>query len=94
MVLNNGKNDGFITRIDSLGNIKWTRQSGTIEDEDIQWSAIDKTGCGYITGSTTGIFKGNNYGKEDVFIVKFKSDGQMVWLKQFGTDSTDIGQGI
>jgi len=92
--VNYGKNDGFITRFDSFGNIKWTRQFGTIEDEDIQWSAIDKTGCAYITGSTTGILKGKNFGKEDVFIVKYNSDGQMVWLKQFGTDSTDIGKGI
>jgi hypothetical protein len=92
--INFGKNDGFITRIDSSGNIKWTKQFGTNEDEDIQWSAIDKTGCVYITGSTKGILKDKNFGKEDVFIVKFNSEGQMLWLKQSGTDSTDIGKGI
>lgn len=92
--INYGKNDGFITRIDSHGKIKWTKQFGTTEDEDIQWSAIDKAGCVYITGSTTGILKNKNFGKEDVFIVKYNSDGQMLWLKQFGTDSTDIGKGI
>lgn len=91
---NYGRNDGFITRIDSLGNINWSRQFGTNEDEDIQWSAIDNKGCVYITGSTTGVLKDGNFGKEDVFVVKYNSDGQMLWVKQFGTDSSDIGKGI
>jgi hypothetical protein len=92
--VNYGKNDGFITKFDSLGNIKWTKQFGTYEDEDIQWSAIDNKGNIYITGSTTGVLKDKNFGKEDVFVVKYNSDGQMIWLQQFGTDSTDIGKGI
>jgi hypothetical protein len=92
--VNYGKNDGFITKIDSFGTIKWTKQFGTNEEEDIQWSAIDKIDCIYITGSTTGILNDKNFGKEDVFIIKYNSDGQMLWLKQYGTDSTDIGKGI
>lgn len=92
--VNYGKNDGFITKIDSSGNTKWTRQFGTSEDEDEQWSAIDNTGCVYITGSTRGALAGKNQGKEDVFVVKYNPDGKMLWAKQFGTDSTDIGKGI
>jgi hypothetical protein len=92
--VNYGKNDGFVTKIDSLGNIKWSKQFGTNEDEDIQWSAIDNNGFVYITGSTTGVLKENNFGKEDVFIVKYNPDGKLMWSKQFGTDSTDIGKGI
>jgi len=36
-----GQNDGFITRIDSLGNTVWTKHFGSDGNEDIQWSAID-----------------------------------------------------
>ncbi|HEY3389855.1 MAG TPA: SBBP repeat-containing protein, partial [Prolixibacteraceae bacterium] len=91
---NSGKNDGFISKVDSLGNFKWTKQFGTDGDEDTQWSAIDNTGCIYITGSTTGVLKDKNFGKEDIFLVKYNPDGKMLWAKQFGTDSTDIGKGI
>jgi hypothetical protein len=91
---NYGKNDGFITKIDSLGNNIWTRQFGSDGEEDIQWSAIDNTGCVYITGSTTGILNNKNFGKEDIFIVKYNPQGEMEWEKQFGTDSTDIAKGI
>lgn len=91
---NFGKNDGFITKIDSLGNSIWTKQFGTSEDEDILWSAIDGKGSVYITGSTKGALSGKSFGKDDVFVVKYNPDGQMEWAKQFGTDSTDIGCGI
>jgi Beta-propeller repeat len=91
---NYGQNDGFITKIDSLGNIIWSRQFGSDGDEDIQWSAIDNTGCVYITGSTTGALKGINFGNEDFFIVKYNPGGELEWEKQFGTDSTDIAKGL
>lgn len=91
---NFGKYDGFLTKIDSSGNILWSRQFGTPEEEDIQWCAIDKSGSVYITGSTTGILNNKNFGKEDIFVIKYGSDGQLLWSNQFGTDSTDVGKGI
>lgn len=91
---NFGKNDGFITKIDSLGNFVWAKQFGTSEDENILWSAIDNKGCVYITGSTKGALSDENFGKEDLFVVKYNPDGQMTWAKQFGTDSTDVGNAI
>ena len=91
---NFGRNDGFITMIDSSANTTWSRQFGTDGDEDIQWSAIDNKGCVYITGSTTGVFDGKHFGKEDIFIIKYNPLGEVEWKKQFGTDSTDIAKGI
>ncbi|MDP4209711.1 MAG: SBBP repeat-containing protein [Bacteroidota bacterium] len=91
---NIGKTDGFITKIDSLGNTKWSRQFGTDQDEDVQWSAADSKGNVYITGTTKGDLAHQNSGKDDVFVIKYSPDGQMVWTKQFGSDSTDIATGI
>jgi hypothetical protein len=91
---NFGKNDGFIMKIDSLGEKVWSRQFGTSEEEDTQWSAIDNKGCVYITGSTTGVLKDKNFGKEDIFIVKYTPSGEMEWSKQFGTEATDVAKGI
>jgi len=79
----NGKNygnyDGFITQIDSSGDVKWISQFGTAENEDVRWSAIDNSGCVYLTGSTEGSLTGENFGKEDIFIVKYSKDGKMIW---------------
>ena len=86
---NYGKTDGFITKIDSLGNTNWSRQFGSAEDEDIQWSAIDSKGNIYITGFTKGVLNTKNYGKEDIFVIKYSPDGRKDWTKQIGSDSTD-----
>ncbi len=91
---NYGRNDGFLTKIDSLGNTIWTRQFGSDEEEDILWSAVDNAGCIYITGSTSGILNNKKFGKEDIFVVKYNPQGEMEWVRQFGTDSTDIARGI
>jgi hypothetical protein len=91
---NLGQNDGFITKIDSSGSTLWTRQFGSEGDEDVQWSAIDNKSFVYITGSTTGVLNNKNFGKEDIFVVKYDMDGNLEWTKQFGTDSTDIVKGI
>jgi hypothetical protein len=91
---NYGKNDGFLTKIDSSGNILWARQFGTPGEEDVQWCAMDNLGGIYLTGSTTGDLNGKNSGKEDVFVVKYNSEGKLLWAKQFGTDSTDIARSI
>lgn len=91
---NLGRNDGFLTRIDNSGNIIWTRQFGTSGEEDIQWSALDHNGNIYITGSTTGILNEKSFGKEDIFVIKYNPDGDMLWTRQFGTDSIDIAKGI
>ncbi len=91
---NMGKSDGFLIKIDSLGNTILTRQFGSAGDDDIQWSAIDNNGSVYITGFTTGILGSKNFGREDIFIVKYTSNGDMEWIRQFGTDSTDVAKGI
>jgi hypothetical protein len=91
---NSGMNDGFLTRIDSAGNTLWTRQFGSEGDEDVQWSAIDETGCVYITGSTTGSLADKQFGREDIFVVKYNPEGEIIWKRQFGTDSTDVAKGI
>jgi hypothetical protein len=91
---NEGLNDGYIIKIDSLSNTVWTRQFGTPQNDDVQWSAIDEKGCVYIAGITAGSMEGKNRGKEDIFVVKYNPDGRLAWTKQFGTDSTDMAQGI
>ncbi|MFN8241421.1 MAG: SBBP repeat-containing protein [Bacteroidales bacterium] len=92
--INKGRNDGFIIKLDGSGKVIWQSQFGSVDDEDVQWSAIDESGNIYVTGFTTGSLSGKNHGREDLFIAKYTPSGDLSWLKQFGTDSTDIAKSV
>jgi hypothetical protein len=89
-----GKTDGFVTKFDSIGNLIWTKQFGTSKDDIINWLAIDVKGNLYVTGYTNGILNEKNFGNEDLFVAKFDTKGTIEWQKQYGTDSTDVGNKI
>jgi|ERR1035437_3490454 hypothetical protein len=91
---NHGKTDGYVTKIDSIGNIVWTKQFGSGEDDKVNWLAMDKKGNLYAVGTTKGILHDKNYGHEDIMVVKLDNSGNIEWQKQYGTDSTDIGNSI
>ncbi len=86
---NFGKNDGFIVKIDSAANMLWSKQIGSVGDDELSHAAVDKSGNIYATG-----FIEVNGKNKDVLVIKLDGDGNIVWQKQFGTDSTDIGGNI
>jgi hypothetical protein len=86
-----GKTDGFVSKFDSMGNTVWTKQFGTAESDNIAWLTSDQSGNAYVTGCTNGVFGEKNFGKEDIIVVKFDTMGNIEWQKQYGSDSTDVG---
>ena len=69
--------DLFIVKYDDAGNKLWTRQTNWGVDVYTKGIAIDASGNIYITGKTRGALDGKPFaGSEDIFIVKYNSDGQ------------------
>jgi len=89
-----GKTDGFVSKYDSTGNTLWIKQFGTSEDDKINWLALDRIGNVYVTGYTNGLLSEKNFGKEDIIVAKFDTNGNVEWQKQYGSDSTDVGNMI
>jgi hypothetical protein len=87
---NFGKFDGFISKFDSLGNVIWTKQFGTNDDDKFSWLAIDNFNNLYITGQTKGLFANKKFGNDDIIVLRLDTAGNVIWQKQFGSDSTDI----
>ena len=91
---NQGSQDAFIVKYDSGGTVQWTRQTGSASSDLAVDVAVDGSGNSYITGYTYGDLGGPNQGGLDAFIVKYDSDGAQQWIRQFGTNSPDCGNGI
>ncbi len=75
-----GNYDAFLTKLDPSGTFLWTRQIGTERHDDGYAVAMDPEGNCVVAGS---------YDRDDqfngaVFVAKFTSAGQRLWLQRFG----------
>jgi autotransporter-associated beta strand protein len=65
-----GDADAFVREYDTNGNEHWTRQFGTVAEDDILGVAVDASGL-YVAGVTKGTFPGQtSAGDYDAFVAK------------------------
>lgn len=88
---NNGSDDFWVVRLDSLGNIIWQKSLGGSSIDASQCIKQTTDGgyivCGY-TFSNNGDVSGN-HGNYDAWIVKFNSLGTIIWQKTLGGTNND-----
>ena len=95
-----GGNDGFLAKYDVNGKIVWVKDFGTASgSEKGRAIAVSPSGDVYITGNfSTSTDFGNitltSNGGNDIFIVKYDTDGDVIWAKKAGGPSQDRGYGI
>jgi hypothetical protein len=98
-----GSADIFIMKSDENGNFIWVKQIGSTDFDEGTSVAEDKSGSVYITGyfADTADFDpgaGNNNltssGYSDIFIQKLDTNGDLIWVKQIGGSSYDIGYAV
>lgn len=94
-----GISDIFVARYDNKGNLLWVRQAGGASFDHGYSAAADQLNNVYVTG----YFKGTagfgdtsvtSYGDHDIFIAKYNSNGELIWLKQAGGSYWDYGYAI
>ncbi len=80
-----GNRDLILGKYDSQMNPIWTKQIGnvgtTLSATDI---AVDTNDNVYVTGNTNRNYPRALTGKEDLFLIKFDSNGNQIWSKQKG----------
>ncbi|WP_417264985.1 SBBP repeat-containing protein [Brumimicrobium sp.] len=92
----------FISKVDANGNFLWTKELGdTGVGLDIGYSIItDNDGNNYTIGQfqntvdfDPGPGEHNLTAMNDIFVLKLNSNGEFVWVKQFGSSSNGYGSG-
>jgi hypothetical protein len=82
--------DAFLAKFDSAGNLLWVRQFGSSRDDFAHGLAVDGEGNIYVSGGTGGTLPGQtSFGLEDIFLAKYDRNGNLLWLRQFGTSTND-----
>jgi hypothetical protein len=86
---NIGNTDAFIAQYTREGDLIRLHQFGTAQAENVSNIIIDSNENIYISGTSHGNIVGKNNGKSDVFIMKLDKNWDVIWEKQFGTNSWD-----
>lgn len=92
---NAGAEDAFIAKYDTNGNKIWVKLLGTTSADYGRGVSLDNSGNLFVVGYTSGDLGGNiNAGFEDIFIAKFDSNGNNLWVRLLGSAGKDVGLGI
>ncbi|GAB4196085.1 MAG: hypothetical protein Fur006_43190 [Coleofasciculaceae cyanobacterium] len=92
---NEDSRDALIAKYDSLGNLLWTKQFGTSSTDSIYGIATDNQGNFYVVGFTEGDLAAPKQAEvSDTWLAKYDSDGNQLWIQQFGEASISQGFSI
>ncbi|NOQ71811.1 MAG: T9SS type A sorting domain-containing protein [Crocinitomix sp.] len=96
----NGASDIFVMKLDSLGNLIWSRSMGGGDADRGISLDMDNEGNVYATGffqdtvdfdPGVGSFELISEGGIDVFVVKLDNDGEFIWANAYGGTANDAG---
>jgi beta-propeller repeat-containing protein len=95
-----GGYDIFVAKYDSTGSAVWAASAGGPDFDDYGLAiAADSSGNSYVTGAFSGqaTFGTNtlsNLGGSDIFIAKYDTAGNLLWVQQAGGVSLNSGRSI
>jgi len=82
--------DFYATKIDTLGNVVWTRRYGGAHNEYACAAMVTPDGGCTIAGSTYSFGAGSG----DIFLVRIDTLGDTIWTKYYGGDGYDVAYSI
>ncbi|MFN5183499.1 MAG: T9SS type A sorting domain-containing protein [Bacteroidota bacterium] len=100
ILLGKGNKDILVAKFDSLGNYLWARTAGSPFRDEAKSVICDSMGNVYVTGmfSDTVDFGGitliSPNGYFDMFLAKYDTNGNIVWVKQGSSDYDEVGWGV
>jgi len=88
-----GTHDGFVSKFDRDGNLLWTKQLGTPDDDFATAVAADPKGNVFVAGSVSWEYYDEEhyvkYSFKYAFIKAFDPSGNLLWTWQFDPKTTE-----
>lgn len=95
----NGTSDLFIIKCDTSGTVLWSKSAEGLYSDFITGIAVDSSGNSYVAGSydsptitfgSTLLINNSTGADDDMFIVKYDTNGSIIWAKSVGGTYDDI----
>ena len=98
-LVSSGASDIFITKLDSDGNWQWAKKAGSASSDIGNAISTDEDGNCFVVGyyQSTASFGESSHissGSYDMFVAGMDTNGNWLWSKSAGGNSTDIAYGI
>ena len=98
VIVNHGRMDYWIVKLDAKGKIVWQKTFGGSEDEEARSIEITSDGgyiaAGYSYSIDGDISKRDSTGLPDYWVVKMDKDGNLQWEKSYGGSLRDNAESI
>jgi hypothetical protein len=100
LLTNSGSTDVFIVKYDPSGNALWAKKAGAAGTETATKVAVDAAGNSYVVGYFTsptltfGSIVLTSAGVTDIFIVKYDTNGNVIWARSAGSTGDDLAYSI
>ncbi len=93
---NNGQVDGWVFKLDNSGKLQWEENYGGSNDDKFHSIQETKEDGLIVSGLTESNDQdvGQNYGSQDVWVVKLGKSGTLKWEKNYGGQKKDWSKGI
>lgn len=85
-----GGYDGWVLRLDKNGDTLWTKTAGTTDWDFFYDVEVTRDGGFICAGGTYGLGAGD----EDMYLVRYDSNGDTLWTKTYGGPKTDEARGV
>lgn len=84
----------FVSKYDGAGELLWARMLGPNDAFGSSDVSADGLGNVYVSGSTNASLGSPNEGSDDAFVIKYNGAGELLWIQQVGSASSDQGSGV
>lgn len=88
------KGNILLAKYNSQGDREWLQDFGSSGSELANEIVSDPEGNLYLVGVTDGDLVNENSGSVDVWLAKYNSDGERLWIRQFGTALVDLSYSV
>lgn len=86
----NGKRDVYLVKVNSYGDLLWSKTYGGAEDDEGR-SIRSTSDGGFIIGGSTG---SSGAGYNDVYLLKIDSLGDTIWTRTYGGGGGESGYAV
>lgn len=98
-LISNGMADIMLEKYDSTGVFQWVKQYGTVGEDNVFDAVCNQSGDVIISGYFQNTIQIDtititSYGGFDAFLAKLDSDGNVIWVLQYGGTSDEGGNEV